>query len=115
MRRLLAGNDPVATAEADDVIASLLPLAGVTREQADAADAVTNVCDVISFEFCFEKPSEREVRGYRLVLDGEGDVVVDPWPFRLPELVGLVTAYEADGYPSRLVPVVVPFRVGSKP
>jgi hypothetical protein len=114
VRRLLSRNDPVATAEADDVIASLLPLAGVTREQADAADAVTNVCDVISFEFCFEKPSEREVRGYRLVLDGEGDVVVDPWPFRLPELVGLVTAYEADGYPSRLVPVVVPFRVGSK-
>lgn len=113
VRRLLLRNDPVATSEADDVIAGLLPLAGVTREQADAADAITNVCDVISFEFCFESESEREVRGFRLALDGLGSVSVDPWPFRVPELVGLVTAYEADGYPERLVPVVVPFRVES--
>lgn len=110
VRRLLSRNDPVATAEVDAVIESLLPLAGVTRERADAADAITNVCDVVSFEFCFEAPSERDVRGYHLVLDGEGDVRVDPWPFRLPELTGLVTAYEAAGYPERLVPVVVPFR-----
>jgi hypothetical protein len=110
VRRLLSRNDAVATAEADEVIGSLLPLAGVTREQADAADAITNVCDVISFEFCFETPSERDVRGHHLVLDGEGHVTVDPWPFRLPELTGLVTAYEADGYPERLMPVAVPFR-----
>jgi len=113
VQRLLSRNDAAAYADAEGVIASLLPLAGVTREQADAADLVTNVCDVISFEFCFERPSEREARGYQLVLDGEGDVTVDPWPFRLPELVGLVTAYESEGYPERLVPVVVPFRVGS--
>lgn len=110
VRRLLSRNDPVATEEADAVIESLLPLAGVTREQADVADAVTNVCDVISFEFCFEAPSEREVRGRQLVLDGEGDVTVDPWPFRLPQLTGLVTAYEAGGYPERLAPLAVPFR-----
>src|SRR5581483_10359525 len=66
VRRLLARNDPVATAEA-----------------ADVADAITNVCDVISFEFCFERSSEREVRGHRLVLDGYGGVLVDPWPLRL--------------------------------
>ncbi|HEV2592084.1 MAG TPA: hypothetical protein VGU02_09345 [Gaiellaceae bacterium] len=111
VRRLLSRNDPAATAEADDVIASLLPVAGVTREQAEAADAITNVCDVISFEFCFERASKREVRGFRLALDGLGSVTVDPWPFRVPELVGLVTAYERDGYPARLVPVVVPFDV----
>jgi hypothetical protein len=110
VRRLLSRNDPVATAEAEAVIDALLPLAAVTREQADAADAITNVCDVISFEFCFEAPSERDVRGYHLVLDGEGDVAVDPWPFRLPELAGQVTAYEAAGYPELLVPVVVPFQ-----
>jgi hypothetical protein len=111
VRRLLSRNDADATAEADEVIASLLSLAGVTREQADAADAITNVCDVISFEFCFESPSERDVRGHRVVLDGLGGVTVDPWPFRLPELAGLVTAYEAEGYPERLVPVVVPYSV----
>jgi hypothetical protein len=110
VRRLLSGNDPVATAEADEVITSLLPRAGVSREQADAADAVTNVCDVISFQFCFEAPSDREVRGYRVLTDGEGGVGVEPWPFRLSELVGVVTAFERDGYPELLVPVVVPFQ-----
>jgi hypothetical protein len=110
VRRLLARNDPVATADADAVIESLLRAAGVTREQADAADVVTNVCDVISFEFCFEAPSERDVRGFHLALDGEGSVTVDPWPFRLPELTGLVATYAADGYPERLAPVVVPFQ-----
>lgn len=111
VRRLLSRNDEAATAEADAVIESLRPLAGVTREQADAVDAITNVCDVIAFEFCFEAPSEREVRGFRLELDGEGSAKVDPWPFRLPELSGLVTAYAATGYPERLTPVVVPYLV----
>src|SRR4051812_1521105 len=75
VRRLLSRNDPDAYAEAEDVIASLLPLAGVTREQADRADAITNVCDVISFEFCFESESERDVRGHHLELDGLGAVI----------------------------------------
>lgn len=109
VRRLLSRNDAAATADADAVIESLLAPAGVSREQAEAADVVTNVCDVISFEFCFEAPTERDVRGHHLVLDGEGRITVDPWPFRLPELTGLVTAFEADGYPERLVPVVVPY------
>src|SRR4051794_7703110 len=54
VRRLLSRNDAAATAAADAVIDSLLPMVGVTREQADAADAITNVCDAISFSFCFE-------------------------------------------------------------
>lgn len=113
VRRLLSRNDPAATAEADAIIESLLPQTGITREQADAADAITNVCDVISVEFCFEAPSERNVRGFHTVVDGEGRITVDPWPFRLVELTGLVTAFEADGYPKRLVPVVVPFTARS--
>ena len=109
VRRLLSRNDPVATAEADAVIASLL--GDVTREQAEAADLVTNVCDVISFEFCFEAPSEREVRGFQIGLDGEGSVKVDPWPFRTAALTGFVAAYAQDGYPERLTPVAVPYLV----
>jgi hypothetical protein len=67
------------------------------------------VCDVISFEFCFEKSSERDVRGFRIRLDGLGRIEVDPWPFAVPRLLGLVTAFEQDGYPNRLRPVSVPF------
>lgn len=109
VRRLIGEGE--AFEEVDALIPSLCEAAGVTREVAEAADAITNVCDVISFEFCFEEANERDVRGYHVVVDGEGGVEVDPWPFSVPRLVGLVTAFEADGYPERLVPVVAPYGV----
>jgi hypothetical protein len=115
VRRLLSSRDDeyerAAYDEAESVIASLLAETGLIREVADDADAVTNVCDVLSFEFCFESSSEREVRGYRIAVDGAGAIALDPWPLVVSRLPGLVTAYESDGYPERLVPVVVPFDV----
>ena len=108
--RRLIGEGP-AFEEADALIEPLCAAAEVTREVAEAADAVTNVCDVISFQFCFEEPAERDVRGFHVRVDGEGLVEVDPWPFAVPRLLGLVTAFEAAGYPGRLVPVVVPYDV----
>jgi hypothetical protein len=107
VRRLIGEGE--AYDEADAVVAALLEETGVTPEQAAAADAVTNVCDVISFLFCFEEPAERELRGYRVAVDGEGGFEVDPWPFDAAVLAGHVTAYAADGYPDARVPVVVPF------
>jgi hypothetical protein len=112
VRRLIrqrAGRD-----EVDAIVHELCATVGVTGEQAAAADIVTNVCDVISFEFCFEQPAEREVRGYRLVLDGLGSVTVDPWPFDVPELRGLVTGFERDGYPKHLVPLVARYSVSPR-
>ena len=64
---------------------------------------------MISFEFCFEARSTRDVRGFTIDVGGDGRIAVVPWPFVVPRLVGLVAAFEADGYPERLVPVVVPF------
>ena len=51
------------------------------------------------------------MRGHHIVLDGEGRVTVRPWPFVLPRLLGLVTAFAAEGYPAKAVPVVVPYNV----
>jgi hypothetical protein len=107
VRRLIG--EGAAYDEADAVVAALLGETGVTREQAEAADAITNVCDVISFLFCFEEPAERDLRGFHVAVDGEGAFEVDPWPFEPRVLEGHVTAYAADGYPDALVPVVVPF------
>lgn len=113
VRRLLSSradeHESAAYADVGALLPSLYAAAGVTREQGETADAITNVCDVISFEFCFEEPVEREIRGFRLSLDGAGKVEIQPWPFAPPQLTGLVTAFEADGYPERLVPVVTPF------
>lgn len=118
VRRLLSSREDEhergAHAEVDALIPSLLARAGVTVEQADAADAITSVCDRLAFAFCFEEPAHGEVRGIVYELDGEGGIVLEPWPLEVPVLVGLVTGYEADGYPDRLVPVVTPFRVNGR-
>jgi hypothetical protein len=114
-RRLLSSqgdeHERAAHADVEALIPSLLEAAGVTREQAEAGDVITNVCDVISFEFCFEELVEREIRGHRVSLDEQGVIEVDPWPFAVPQLSGVVTAFEAAGYPRRLVPVVTPFEL----
>jgi hypothetical protein len=115
--RRLVGDGP-----AGDEMAAQLPAlseaAGVSEADGQAADAITNVCDMIAFDFCFEEPDSGAVAGIHSVIDGLGVVELDPWPLSVPRLVGLVTAYEADGYPERLEPVVVPFevrRLGSAP
>ncbi len=118
VRRLLSSqadeHERAAFAEVTALLPSLLDVAGATEEEAERADAITNVCDRIAFDFCFEEPSEGQVRGIAYALDGQGSITLEPWPLTVPRLVGLVTAYEADGYPERLVPVVVPFDVRTR-
>jgi len=113
IRRLLAPPEDdleaAALAELDDLLPALLAAAGVTPETAEQADAVTNVCDRIAFQFPFEQPATGDVRGISYRLDGRGAIELDPWPLGVPSLRGLVPAFEAAGYPERLVPVVVPF------
>jgi hypothetical protein len=115
VRRLLSSrgdeHERVAFAEVDVLLPSLIEAAGVTLDEAERADAITNICDRVAFLFCFEEPGEGAVHGIAYELDGLGAITLDPWPLALPRLIGLVTAYEADGYPERLVPVVTPFEV----
>jgi hypothetical protein len=80
-----------------------------------------DLCDAIAFDFCVELPAGGRVevvptRAARAVaiefeLDGEGLIVVDPWPLGVARLDGFVLGFEAADYPERLSPVVVPFRV----
>ncbi len=118
VRRLLSSRadafEQRASDEVDALLPSLLERAGVTPEAADAADAITNVCDRLAFAFCFEEPASGRVRGFVYELDAEGTITLDPWPLDLPRLVGLVTGFEADGYPDRLVPVVAPFELRAR-
>jgi len=115
IRRLLSPPEDelelAALAELDELLPTLVSAAGVTREAAEAADAVTNVCDRIAFAFPFEEPATGEARGIAYRLDGQGVVEVDPWPLDVPVLRGLVPAFEADGYPGQLAPTVVPFEL----
>lgn len=108
--RRLVGDDPAGD-EMERAFPALRDGAGVTVETAVAADRITNVCDMVSFDFCFEVPVEDEAAGIRYWILGDGRVTLDPWPLAVPRLVGLVTAYAADSYPSRLEPVVAPFDI----
>lgn len=106
-------------------LATLLPelrlAANVTEDDAAAADLVTNLCDRIAFDLCFEEAAAGEVGiapaegrepvriAYRV--DGMGGVSLDPWPLGVPRLCGLLFAYAAAGYPDALDPCVAPFEV----
>lgn len=115
IRRLLSPPEDeleaAALTELEDLLPTLVSAAGVTQQEAEAADAVTNVCDRIAFAFPFEEPASGEVRGIAYRLDGLGIVELEPWPLDVPVLRGLVPAFEADGYPGRIVTTVVPFEL----
>lgn len=98
-------------AELEALLPGLFEAARVTAADAEAADVVTNVCDRLALLFPFEEPASGEVRGIAYELDGNGLITLDPWPLADARLVGLVTSFEADGYPERLVPVVMPFEI----
>jgi hypothetical protein len=111
VRRLVShGGHPAALAEMDARLPELHEAAGIDEETAAAADRVTELCDCLAFVFCFEEPASCALHGIAYELDGLGEIVLDPWPLDVAEQSGLILAFEAEGYPCRAEPVVVPFR-----
>jgi len=112
IRRLVShGGD---TREFDPLLRRLRDAAGLDEETASEADRITATCDRIAFDFCLEEPSSGESNGIAFELDGRGSIVLDPWPLAVPRLSGLLLAFEADGYPERLAPVVVSYSVAPR-
>ena len=117
----LVGNSRSAETAAE--LATLLPAlrlaANVAEADAAAADLITDLCDRIAFDFCFEEAAEGEVgivpadgrEPVRVTyhVDGKGAVSLDPWPLGVSRLCGLLFAYAAAEYPNVLEPCVVPF------
>jgi hypothetical protein len=85
--------------------------AGVDPAAAAAADKVTELCDRIAFDFCFEEPSSGRVGELDYTLDADGTATLEPWPLAVDELTERVVGYRADGYPGRLEPVERTFRL----
>jgi hypothetical protein len=85
--------------------------AGVDQRTAAAADKVTELCDRIAFDFCFEAPSSGSVGDIDYTLDADGSATLDPWPLAVDELTETVVGYRAAGYPQRLDPVERTFRL----
>jgi hypothetical protein len=96
----------------------------LSKKLFDRMDRITDLLDRLSFEFCFDAPAsgsisifprngeETEVTVQYHVENGE--INVSPWPFSVDEHQGYLVAYQTDGYPERLDPVILPFRLKRK-
>src|SRR3954449_3888175 len=108
-----------AAAEMERELPALVQAAGVSRQEAADADAITDLCDRVAFDFCFEQPERGAVAvplapgGDRVqvayAVEGDGGVTLQPWPLSVDELPGMIFGYAAGTYPNRLSPVVTSF------
>jgi hypothetical protein len=87
-------------------------------------DSITDFCDSISFDFCFERPTRGEVLVYPRNSSPEpvplqyelrdGEITMAPWPLSVEAFSGYLVGYLAQGYPDLLSPVLLPYRVAPR-
>ncbi len=84
-------------------------------------DRITNFCDSLAFDFCFEKTTQKTIKIFpkndsneelplRYTIDG-GIINVEPWPFSVESHSGYLVGYQLATYPTVLDPVIVPYRL----
>ena len=127
--RRLASSDPSETRKALTVefsqsIDSYLDQHNLSKTLFDRMDRITDLLDRLSFEFCFDAPAsgsififprndeDTEINVQYHVEDGE--INITPWPFSVDEHRGYLVAYQMDGYPERLDPVILPYLLKRK-
>jgi hypothetical protein len=101
--------------ELDAHVPDRLADAGVDPADAAAADVITNLCDTLSFTFCFEEAASGSIGMFSYTVGADGSATLAPWPLHVPELTETVAGYRADGYPERLDPVERVFRLAPGP
>jgi hypothetical protein len=126
VRRLLSGQAFAQRAslieQIDDQLVKRIPESGFTREQFEWADKITRFCDFVAFFFCFEAQRESSLPvSFRIGKEDEvsltykiqpdGVVLIAPWPFAAKTFSGLITGYQADGYPEKLEPLIIPYSI----
>ena len=109
IHRLARYARPELAAELESALPASLARSGMTAEEAAAADAVTELYDMVAFDFCLEEPASGSVQGVAYEIGGSGGITLDPWPLVPAELDGFVTAFLTEGYPDLPAPVIVPF------
>ena len=121
LHRLVGNVDRRALSRLSPSLSELAAAAGIDEADAAEADRVTDLCDRIAFDFCFEERRSGSVCvaaahgadaiAVTYAVDGDGGATLAPWPLAPAEVIGLVLGYRADGYPGVLDPVVVPFHI----
>lgn len=113
-----------AITELDSLIAHRLEESGFSLDEFNWADRITNLCDYIAFYFAFEEPIDKTFTVHpktgiqntidiRIKTNLDGMILVDPWPFAVSSYQGFIFAYQQEGYPDRLNPVMRTFRIRS--
>ena len=90
----------------------------------DRMDRITDLLDRLSFELCFDVPASGSIAIFpRNDEDKEitveyhvenGEINVTPWPFSVDDHRGYLVAYQTDGYPERLDPVILHYHLKRK-
>jgi hypothetical protein len=127
--RRLASNDPseirkALTVEFSHTIDEHLNRYNLPKTLFDRLDQITDLLDRLSFEFCFDAPAsgaisifprsgENNEINVQYYVDN-GEINVTPWPFSVDEHKGYLVAYQMDGYPERLDPVILSYRLRKK-
>jgi hypothetical protein len=107
------------TAEFTAALDEHLKAHNLSKELFDRIDRITNLCDSLSFSLCFDVPASGEISifprngedkevavKYRVE---DGLISADPWPFAVDSYEGYLVAYQSDGYPEQLDPVILPY------
>lgn len=128
LRRLLgfysSAEREALIAQVDERVEERLGESEATLDVYQRADKITQLCDMISFAYCFESPGKLTYEVFSRQDSAEtvdvtfevkpgGEIVVDPWPFSVPVLSGVTYAFESQGYPDTLNPLVVPYYIQS--
>jgi len=89
----------------------------------EQADTITDLCDLIAFDFSFEADISRTRTVYQDSSSNaeityklsKGKIILDKWPFNVPKIEGYILGYEQNGYPENLQPVLLNYELaGSK-
>ena len=86
------------------------------------ADKITRFCDMVAFDFSFERPTTETIKLYAqrgadqmtpvtYQIRPNGKIHIDPWPFSEPCYSGFILGYQREGYPDNLCPVIVEFQL----
>ena len=122
--RRLASSDPsetrkALTVEFSQAIDEHLDQHSLSKTLFDRMDRITDLLDRLSFEFCFDAPASGSISIFprngedtEIIVQyhvEDGEINVSPWPFSVDEHKGYLVAYQMDGYPQQLDPVILPY------
>jgi hypothetical protein len=124
-RRLASHDDSAGrkalTEEFSNAIDEHLERHNLSKELYDRIDRITDLCDSLSFSFCFDVPDSGEISIFprngintevtvKYHVEG-GLISASPWPFSVDAYEGYIIAYKLEGYPEQLDPVILPYQL----